>query len=120
MTRIHGSVFVIIGLVVSVVSYLLEHLFAFLYVGIVFIFYGLIKLIFFSSKKEKSQTQNPHLQPNQSNQKYQQQQYPQLKPNVKVHYHPQTNYQYVICPSCGYHMHTSYRFCPRCGYEVHK
>ncbi len=112
---ISGWIFVFVGGIVTIISLLLSHLTAFIYIGIIFVLYGFVKVLFSRSTKEPKPNTSSTSQQKVTNPTSQKE---MGKPQLKVHYHPQTNYQYVICPRCGYHMHTSYRFCPRCGYEV--
>jgi Na+/melibiose symporter-like transporter len=120
--KISPIVFIIIGAIVTGVSFTRESLLPFIYVGIIFIAYGGIRMLFsFLTKKrdkkpvEKKPSLKEQIQPQQHSQK---KQYEKPQHVLPIHYHPQTSYHYVICPNCSYHMHTSYRYCPRCGYEV--
>ena len=121
--KIPALVFVIIGIIVTGISFTRDSLQPFIYVGVILFLYGLLRLLFsFLSKKREQKSNTPKSSTPKNNQQSQQpqkqQSYGQPQHLLPIHYHPQTSYHYVICPNCSYHMHTSYRFCPRCGYEV--
>ena len=62
MASIPGIVFIIIGVVVSIVSFFfVEAIYAFTYVGLAFIGYGLIKIIYKKlTKSKEAKTHQPH------------------------------------------------------------
>ena len=95
MAKINWSVYVIIGLFVSVASYRLnfQKLIFFFYIGIIFIIVGIAKLIFDNvnkkeDKPQKIQTQKQHMQ------------------------------KFKRCLRCGNIVRINDRFCGKCGARV--
>lgn len=95
MPKIHGLIYILVGLFVSILSYKLnyEKLIFFFYAGLIFIFIGVIKLIFDLIKREMSKTTTQH----------------------KIHGKPQ-NIRY--CHQCGATLSLHHKFCTRCGAKV--
>ena len=98
MPRLHWSVYIIIGLFVSVVSKLIDYqkLIFFFYIGIIFIFVGIVKLVFGSKKKYENKFK---IQKN----------IPQARHNLQ---------RFKRCMKCGNVIRMHDRFCPRCGARV--
>lgn len=99
MAKIHGLVYILVGLFVSILSWRLnyEKLVFFFYFGWIFIFVGVLKLIFNliknrTIKKETVHHKIKHHQPQKSNVKY--------------------------CHNCGAALRQQARFCARCGAGV--
>lgn len=97
MAKIHGVVYIILGLFVSIASYKINYdkLYPFFYIGFLFVIYGVAKiLISFINKEEKKgfvNKQNPN----------------QFRQTAKQ--------QYKRCRTCGNVARASDNFCPRCG-----
>ena len=98
MAKIHGLVYIIIGIFVSVASWKInnEDLYLFFYVGILFIGAGVAKLLlgFLKNKKETEKTVHQR----------------------KTHHQSQHLQQhYKRCKRCGSIIRANDRFCSRCG-----
>jgi len=101
MAKIHWSVYIIVGALVSALSYRFNYdkLIFFFYFGFVFVFAGIVKLIFslmnLKSKKEEMHTQ------------------------TQVHQaHKQHIQHFKRCARCGNVLRISDKFCARCGARV--
>ncbi len=104
MAKIHGFVYLIIGIFVSLVSYFSknEALKLFIYIGFLFGFIGIVKLFIssLSKKKEKPIKQHPktfHKQPI-----------------------PKQNSYTKYCPHCRNIIRVSDNFCSRCGQALRR
>ena len=103
MAAIHGSVYLIVGLVVAIYSYFMDKkkFFVFIIIGAIFILVGIAKLIINRAKQPKQDIHRPiHAQ------KYQQ-------PVQKVE---QTIAAY--CHKCGSAIRHFDNFCGRCGQRI--
>ena len=89
MAKIHWSVYVIVGLFVSVFSYKLnyEKLIFFFYIGLVFIVIGFTRMVLGWGKKGKEDDKHGKVR------------------------HQQVKY----CPKCGNMLKLHDKFCTRCG-----
>ncbi|MBN1156382.1 zinc ribbon domain-containing protein [Candidatus Woesearchaeota archaeon] len=101
MTSIKGIVFIIIGLFVSITSYVLgkkggTNLQIFVYVGIAFVAFGLVKMLIETAGKPKKE-KRPEQRTN-----------PASPSNQRVKY----------CPGCGAKMPAYAHFCFNCGMKV--
>ncbi len=99
MASIHPLIFIIVGAFVSITSYFMTddkyNYSPFLYVGIIFAIYGIVKW-FILDKKEKSRHKKQKTTiPKQINRD---------RP--------------IYCYDCKVHMPVNYRFCPFCGKRV--
>lgn len=94
MAKIHGLVYVVVGLFVSVFSWKLnyEKLVFFFYIGLVFIVIGITKMILGLAKKRTDKTEKGHYKDNQKQRKY--------------------------CPKCGNGLNAGDIFCSRCGTRI--
>ncbi len=100
MAKIHGAVYLIIGIFISLVSYFSTNksLRFFIYIGFLFGIIGIIKLLFTSLKKKKKE-----------------------KPVQHTHYkHPKVSQKEQslftkYCQRCGNLVRTFDNFCSRCG-----
>ncbi|MEK6891717.1 MAG: zinc ribbon domain-containing protein [Nanoarchaeota archaeon] len=102
MAKIHGIVYLIIGLFISIASYYIKYdkLYPFFYVGLLFITFGVAKIVIgFINKEEKKQSPLNRLNPNQFRQAPKQ--------------------QYKRCPTCGNVARASDNFCARCGNRLY-
>lgn len=97
MAKIHGLVYVIIGILVSIASWKInkEALYLFFYVGILFIGVGAAKLLLslISNKKEEEIMHHRKIQPQ-----------------------AQHFQHYRRCKKCGSVMKANDRFCSKCGF----
>ena len=102
MAKIHGLIYIVIGFFVASVSWKIsyEKLFLFFYIGVLFILFGIGKLIF-GSREIKEEKQNPAGQKIQNKILYQ-----------KMHQ------QFKRCARCGNVARISDNFCSRCGARV--
>ena len=93
MAKIHWSVYIIVGLFVSIFSWRLnyEKLIFFFYAGLFFIFVGILKLVFSFIKNRMNKKEKTR--------KVQQQ-------NIKY------------CHNCGTALRLHHRFCTKCGARV--
>jgi len=100
MASLHPLWFIIVGIGVSVTSYFITdkglNYSVFLYVGVIFVVYGLVKW-FIVSAKEKSRHK---------------------KQKSKPHKQHLARDKQVYCYDCKVHMPINYRFCPFCGRRV--
>ena len=92
MAKIHWLAYVIVGLVVSIISWKFNYqkLIFFFYIGLIFILVGIVKLIFNLMKKEK-------------------------KAEHKTQQINQQAHHIKYCTQCGNQLRTHDRFCSRCG-----
>ncbi len=97
MAKIHWTIYIVIGLFVSILSWRLnyEKLIFFFYAGWVFVFVGVIKLIFGLIKRKmiKTKTTQHH----------------------KIH---QQTRNIKYCHNCGTPLRLHHKFCTRCGARV--
>lgn len=95
MPKIHGIVYVIIGLFVSAVSWRFnyEKLIFFFYAGLVFVLIGIVKLIFALIRHKG-------------------------KSAGKIHQKAHSQIQHKYCSKCGAALNIHNRFCSRCGARV--
>ena len=93
MPKIHGLVYVFVGLFVSVLSWRLNYqkLIFFFYAGLIFVFAGIVKLTINFVKSKKNKTQNMHHKIQRQSQR--------LK----------------YCSKCGNVVRIQDRFCSKCG-----
>lgn len=100
MAKIHGLVYIIIGILVSIASWKInkESLYLFFYLGILFIGVGAAKLLLGLLKNKKEEEKVVH---------------------HKVPHHQSRHLQhYRHCRRCGNVMRINDRFCGKCGYAV--
>lgn len=101
MASIPGIVFIIIGIIMSVVSFFrIESLKVFIYVGLLFVFWGLVKIIAKTLRSEKKRATE-----------YEEEYYKSQKPQQR---HAQTRY----CPRCRSQIALHHNFCSKCGARV--
>ena len=95
MVKIHGLIYIAVGLFVSIFSWKLnyEKLIFFYYAGLFFIFVGIIKLIFNFIKKRMNKKEGMHL---------------------KAHQTQRIKY----CRQCGSASRQQAKFCSKCGARV--
>ena len=98
MAKIHGIVYVLIGIFVTIASYLIDRndLWAFLYVGVFFIAFGVAKIViqFIMGQKEEQK--------------------PQTAQQKSIHLQ-----NYKKCHRCGNVSRLTDRFCARCGNKLY-
>ncbi len=101
MAKIHGLVYIIIGIFVSIASWRInnEDLQLFFYVGILFIGIGAAKLLLSLVKSKKEGEKTTH----------------HKKISLQQHLQHQQKHHYKRCPRCGSIMRLADRFCSRCG-----
>ncbi len=102
MAKIHWSAYIIVGLFVSGFSYYFnyEKLLFFFYLGFVFVFVGILKLIFSLMNKENKKEESHPAQ-------------------VQAHpSHRQHIQHFKRCSRCGNAARASDKFCPRCSARV--
>jgi hypothetical protein len=102
MAKIHGSVYLIAGLIVSLISWKIdyERFMLFFYVGLVFVMFGVFRLV--SSYVIMGEA--PKTQKLQQARHVGQGQHHQQRPN-----------QAKYCNGCGLPMHLHDNYCRRCG-----
>jgi hypothetical protein len=95
MAKIHWSVYILVGAFVSIMSWRLNYqkLIFFFYAGWIFVFIGVVKLIFDLIKRRMTKTTTQH----------------------KIHSKPQ---HIKYCHQCGAALRLQVRFCSRCGAKV--
>ena len=96
MAKIHWFVYIVVGLFISILSYRLnyEKLVFFFYVGLIFVFVGIVKLIFNLIKKKMSKKETMH---------------------HKAHHQTQ---HIKYCHRCGTALRAHNNFCTKCGARV--
>lgn len=101
MAKIHGLVYIVVGLFVSILSLKLNYqrFIVFFYAGLVFIVFGVIKLIFNLIKSKSNKTKDVH-----------------HKIEHKQQIRSQQHFRY--CPKCRNIMKLHDRFCSRCGFRI--
>ena len=94
MAKIHWSVYIIVGLFVSIFSWRLDYvkLVFFFYAGLFFIFVGILKLVFNFIKNKMSKEEKV--------------QHKSVQQHIKY------------CHNCGTALRHQAKFCTRCGYRV--
>jgi len=92
MVKIHGLIYIAVGLFVSIFSWKLNYqkLIFFFYAGLFFIFVGIIKLIFNLIKKRMNKKEHHRIQQHQTQ-------------------------QIKYCHQCGSELRQQARFCTKCG-----
>lgn len=101
MAKIHGLVYIVVGLFVSVFSWKVDYqkFIFFFYVGWVFVFIGVVKLIFVFIKRKMGIKEEPVKMA-------------QHKVSIQPHHQA---YHYKRCRKCGNAVRLHDRFCSRCG-----
>ncbi|MFH2028604.1 MAG: zinc ribbon domain-containing protein [Nanoarchaeota archaeon] len=101
MTKIHGIVYVIIGVAVALYSYKVNptKLILFMYAGIIFSIWGLIRIFIDRAKKPKVH-------------KHHQQ---RSMPHPQAPIHQQGSPVAKFCHRCGTTLHNFQNFCHNCG-----
>ena len=105
MPKIHGIIYLAIGIFVAITSYEISYakLYFFFYIGLLFIIYGVAKIIIgFINKEEKKQASSSNIRKNQLN---------QFKQPIKQ--------QYKRCSNCGNAARGYDNFCARCGNKLY-
>jgi len=100
MAKIHGLIYVLTGLFVSIMSLKLNYpkLIFFFYIGLIFIFVGCIKLILSFLRKKKNETKNAQLDLHRQDNDI-----------------PQHQKHFKYCPKCRNAVKINDIFCSRCG-----
>lgn len=95
MAKIHWLVYVIVGLFISIASYKLnyEKLIFFFYAGFVFVFVGVLKLMFNLIKNRTPKKETIH---------------------KSVHHQQSTGF----CHQCGARLDLHHKFCTKCGARI--
>ena len=103
MAKIHGFMYILIGLFVSIMSWKLNNqkIFFFFFVGLIFVFVGVVKLIINFIKNKKNKTKNA--QTNIHNQQ---------------HLKSQMHQRFKYCQKCRNAIKINDRFCGRCGTKL--
>lgn len=93
MAKVHWSIFILVGLFVSIISWRInyEDLYLFFYAGLAFVLIGIVKLILgLNAKKGKKEK------------------------NMIKHHAQGAKY----CHNCGYESRLNDRFCSKCGVRL--
>jgi len=109
--KIPGSAYLVIGLAVAILSYIIDkdRFFLFVLIGCIFAFVGVIKVFSRAVKKKPAKSgAHPQQQQHQGQQRQAYQQSPQHPPHHYTHY-------VKFCPSCGQAVRNTDYFCSRCG-----
>jgi hypothetical protein len=109
--QIPGYVFVLIGVIVSLVSWFSPGLKVFVIAGVGFILWGLFRIL--SSKflnRGKKLEQNLQQKAQEINPKH------IKKEQNTVHMHPTV----IACPSCGLKHYSHANYCQHCGTRIRK
>ena len=112
MAKIHGLAYILIGLFISIFSYKVnyEKLVFFYYLGYIFIFVGILKLIFSLMKRKSSKTKELH-----HKEEHKHQSATMHKENINSMHRQQ---QYKYCNNCRNVVRITDKFCSRCGARV--
>lgn len=104
MAKIHWSVYIIVGLFVSIFSWRVNYdkFVFFFYAGWIFVFIGIAKLAFGFANKKMNRTKEPEVAPQHK---------APLQPQQQAHH-------YRRCRKCGNVIGLHDRFCNRCGSGV--
>ena len=104
MAKIHGLMYIAVGLFVSIFSWKInyEKFIFFFYVGWVFVFIGVVKLIFVFIKRKMDIKEGPIKMA-------------QHKASIQPHHQA---HHYKRCRKCGNAVRLHDRFCSRCGAGV--
>ena len=105
MTKIHGIVYIIIGIIVAAISSTTNKLIVFFYVGLVFILIGAVKIFVDYTKKKMGITEESVYKKH----------YEALK---QKQHQAQAKQQYKRCLNCGNLLRIHDRFCTSCGARV--
>jgi len=108
MAKIHGLVYILIGLFVVIASWKIDYndMILFFYVGWIFVLVGIVKLFLMFGKKEETKSVH-HAQHNRSSGHIQ---------HSKNKQHQNQLQNYKRCPRCHNVLRIHDRFCNRCGY----
>ena len=137
MAKIHGISYLIIGAAVILISLYsnarsgTNSMTLFIYVGIIFLIVGIIKLFlkFIKRQNKPKQAHKPvqHHHAQVHHQQVQHAQHTQPRTHHSSHpHHPQHTQhqqvfpQYIVCPKCHARNHTHSNFCMRCGLRFTK
>lgn len=97
--KIHGIVYLIVGITVIIVSSLIENFLLFIIVGVILTAVGLIKIITGVTKKEKYE--------------------PEIQHEKKISYpNSRDPNQYVTCKYCKAYNYPNAKFCHYCGRRI--
>ncbi len=134
MANINGWWFIIIGVIVSFTSkFLVEGLEIFVYVGYIFLGYGLIKVLlsYLTSKKNKSNKKHHTNHQNNSHKNKQAHSYQSYTQNSngnqqqqahhnrkQTHPHQNPNSKVMFCRNCGKPYAIQDNFCGHCGLRL--
>lgn len=103
MVKIHGIVFLVLGLFISISSYKINYgkMYLFFYAGLFFIIYGVAKIVigFIAGEKKQGQTA--------------------LHRNQLDQYKQPARQQYKRCQNCGNVARGHDNFCSRCGNRMY-
>ena len=96
MAKIHGLLYVIVGLFVSIMSWKLDYqkLIFFFYAGLIFILFGVIKLIFNLVKNKANKSEEIHFKSQHQTQRFK------------------------YCAKCGSPSRLQDKFCRKCGVRI--
>ena len=105
MVKIHGAVYVILGLFIAAVVRKVDaqKLAFFFYAGIAFMLFGILKIIFTAGTKKETRTEIISRQVQQRNLQQKNMQQRNLQP------------QFKRCPICNNVVRIHDNFCSRCG-----
>ncbi|MDP3765033.1 MAG: hypothetical protein Q8R04_00820 [Nanoarchaeota archaeon] len=101
MAKIHGLVYIVVGLFVSIFSWKVnyEKFIFFFYVGLIFVFIGILKLVFGLIKRKMDRKEEP---------------LERVHHKVSIQPHHQAHH-YKRCHKCGNAVKLHDGFCSRCG-----
>ena len=113
MASIHGSIFVIVGIIIGGISFFKPELLIFRYASLLFIVYGVIKLLVVHMNSDKSESKklrtdgmkHPHQNAHGLNQQ-----------NVQERLHEKQ--QMIYCKKCSSQMTVYDNFCSYCGFRL--
>lgn len=111
-SEVHPAILLVVGLVVSGVSYFQENFVVFLYVGLLIAAYGGIKLGIAYTKGRKSSVQQPSVQTHHASHVASTHQHQSSHQNT-AHQHAQQFIHY--CPQCRARVVKGAYFCYNCG-----
>ena len=102
MVKISGTVFLVVGLAVAILSFAIDkqRFFLFLVLGVIFAFIGVFKV--FTAKSRKRGTVPS----------------PAQTPKHPMHQRSHTSPYVAFCPSCGNAVRSTDHFCNKCGLQL--
>lgn len=118
MVQIHGIAYIAIGVsVITISSFVGERYKVFFYLGFVFVFGGIGKLLYKWMTKEEKPSSHTHAL-HGGHHTTQRQGHHQRHPHQAQRQHHQVQHHFKVCRRCGTHSPARAHFCSHCGARV--